>query len=1006
MAANDRSGKPSDTNASRQFPICDEEPTKSNARLRTEGQRNPASSDPPQFQILPASSTPRSSPNAALQQQLQDQRRQIEALIGSESRLRHLCDSVPTPLITLNAECSILHANRAFYHVLQLMPGSIENRNITELMAIDDGEDDDWSRRSIRSPSSLSGSTLRLLNSSGKAVALTITQVICDSDFQFHLHCQRVDVTCCGTSPSQSHQAFFSLAEMLPHMIWEADSSGRLLYCNAAWRAFVAGDAHEAIGQMEWMSACHHADLPGVLHAWSKVDEVTRTDKVLEIDLRLRRFDGEYMWFRLSVVPSNPKSMADPIWIGTCTNINDKKLIENELIMTTRRLDAMMNSLPIGVCFSLDASCEYLSGNRAALQQFEFKPGDNLSASSCDVDSPGRTIRYFQNGQQVLGINLPLQKAVTENREIAAEEYEVLLPSGKRMDLEISGAPIRDIRGNVIGGVAVTMDVTKRKKAEWEIKELHQRLEDTIKSTNGFFWETDANTFEFTHVSQYAETMLGYPCSRWINEPTFWLDHLHPDDRQFAFNQCVSMTTQLLHHQLEYRMIAADGRVVWIHDTVYVISENGKPSKLRGLMLDITERKQIEEELRVARREAEDASRAKTEFLANMSHEIRTPMTSILGFSDLVADEINSSNNTGLCREYIDTIKRNGEHLLRIVDDILDISRIEAGKLFVELITIDPTQILREVIECMRVKAAARSLSLDVELIGTIPGSIQTDPLRLKQILMNLVGNAIKFTERGGVSVRVCAEAKNGGQLRFDVIDTGIGMTNEQMERIFGVFEQADASTTRRFGGSGLGLRISKTLACLLGGDIVVCSALGKGSTFTVTVSTGGGVRQLSAIATAMPNRIDPSSSMNPPHSEQPLHGVRILLVEDGPDNQRLLAFHLRRAGAELQIVENGKLAIEQLTLDNTLAGPLLAPSQFDLLLTDMQMPEMDGFETTRLLREKGWHQPIIALTAHAMTSEMERCLAVGCDAYLPKPIDKDTLISTCSKWAKSSMAM
>lgn len=870
--------------------------------------------------------------------------------------------------------------------------------------------------------SSLAGAKLQLVDGVGHTIPLTVSEVVSENGSEYQLRCQRADLALesnwvgsssiasvtVGFQPrdEQSRPSFFSLAEMLPHMIWEADSSGRLLYSNAAWRSFVSGGASALLSEQQWMAACHSADLPGVMHAWSKLDRTTRVENVLEIDLRLRRFDGEFLWFRLTVVPSNPESTSVRRWIGTFTNINDKKLIESELIMTTRRLDAMMNSLPIGVCFSLDARCEFLTGNRVALQQFEFKPGDNLSASSTDPESRGRTVRYFQNGQSVPGLSLPLQKAVTENREIAAEEYEVLLPSGKRMDLEISGAPIRDIRGKVIGGVAVTMDVTKRKKAELEIKELHQRLEDTIKSTNGFFWETDAKSFVFTHVSQYAETMLGYPCSRWINEPTFWLDHLHPDDRQFALNQCVSMTTQLLHHQLEYRMIAADGRVVWIHDTVYVISEDGKPSKLRGLMLDITERKEIEEELRVARREAEEASRAKTEFLANMSHEIRTPMTSILGFSDLVADEINSSNNVVLCREYIETIKRNGEHLLRIVDDILDISKIEAGKLFVELITIDPTQILKEVIECMRVKATARSLSLDVELIGTIPASIQTDPLRLKQILMNLVGNAIKFTERGGVVVRVNLDEQNGGQLRFTVMDTGIGMTSEQLARIFGVFEQADASTTRRFGGSGLGLRISKTLACLLGGDITVCSTLGKGSTFTVTVSTGGVMRHASIGSGVLPTRVDASSSPSPPHVDRPLKGVRILLVEDGPDNQRLLAFHLRRAGAELQIVENGKLAIEQLTLDNTLAGPLLTPSQFDLLLTDMQMPEMDGYETTRLLRQKGWNQPIIALTAHAMNSEMERCLAVGCDAYLPKPIDKDELISTCLKWAKSSLSV
>ena len=405
----------------------------------------------------------------------------------------------------------------------------------------------------------------------------------------------------------------------------------------------------------------------------------------------------------------------------------------------------------------------------------------------------------------------------------------------------------------------------------------------------------------------------------------------------------------------------------------------------------------VNAQLVVAKAEAEAANKSKSEFLANMSHEIRTPMTAILGFADLLANDGDRSAAPRQRLESIDTINRNGEHLLSIINDILDISKIEAGKMTVEKIDTSPSQIVHDAVSLMEVKASSKGLVLNAVCETPIPTVVQTDPVRLRQILVNLIGNAIKFTETGSVTLRVRYDSTGDGVLSFAVADTGIGMTSEQVSRLFEAFVQADASTTRRHGGTGLGLQISRRLAQMLGGDIDVVSEPGKGSVFTATVaaSTAG------ACALEQPTEFNgshtPMESTTVESSDgQPLRGMRILLAEDGPDNQRLISFHLRRAGASVSIAPNGRRAVESLTTDGTVDGPLQQPPLFDMLLTDMQMPEMDGYAVAQTLRRKGSDLPIVALTAHAMLSDRDRCIAAGCDGYATKPIDKAGLVQIC----------
>ncbi len=516
-------------------------------------------------------------------------------------------------------------------------------------------------------------------------------------------------------------------------------------------------------------------------------------------------------------------------------------------------------------------------------------------------------------------------------------------------------------------GVTLLTSVVDRRFSEqaMALESSELRYGQLVESVQVILWRRNIPSAVFSFVNREAEVLLGYPLENWLTQPNFWEEHIHPEDRALADSSCEAAARTKKNQEFEHRMTAAGGETLWLRTCVRVIAGAGRTNELVGVMVDVTARKRAQEA-------AEAANRAKSEFLANMSHEIRTPMNGVIGMAELVLDtELNPEQ-----REHLEILKASADSLLDIINEILDFSKIEAGKLDLDFVDFNLRDILETTAKGLSLAAHTKNIEITCEVQPEVPELILADPTRLRQIVVNLMGNAIKFTERGEVAVVVALDSAAGESLmlHFAVRDTGLGVPLEKQKLIFEAFSQVDSSTTRKFGGTGLGLTISSRLVGLMGGKIWVESQPGRGSTFHFTAQA-----RVSNSLPADSRRVQPEQ----------LGEVRVLVVDDNSTNRRILGDTLKRWGMKHQLEISAEAGLRALQEAHNQGVP------FQLVLSDMQMPEMDGFSFVAKIRENPQLAgvTVLMLTSGRRQGDVARGKALGVASHLSKPVARAELL-------------
>src|SRR5450432_22062 len=637
-----------------------------------------------------------------------------------------------------------------------------------------------------------------------------------------------------------------------------------------------------------------------------------------------------------------------------------------------------------GVIQIFNVGAERMLGYTAAEVMNKITPAD--------ISDPGEVIARAKALSAELGTTItPGFAALVFKASRGIEDiYELTYfrKDGSRFPAVVSVTALRDAQDAIIGYLLIGTDNTARKLVEAEQKKLDQRLRDQqfytrslIESNIDAIMTTDPSGI-ITDVNKQMEALTDCTRDELIGAP--FKDYFTDPERAEAAIKLVLSEKSVTDYELTAR--ARDGKqTVVSYNATTFYDRNRTLQGVFAAARDVTERKRVEAELQQAKAAAESASRTKSDFLASMSHEIRTPMNAIMGIADLLAKTALSPEQD----KYVQIFRRAGDNLLNLINDILDLSKVEASQLELERTGFSLNDDLEKVTEMVAARANEKGLALVCKIAPNVSTDLVGDPTRLRQVLLNLLGNAIKFTQSGEVSLRVTSE-KDGSvptALRFTVSDTGIGIPGEKLSQVFERFTQADSSTTRRFGGSGLGLTISKRLVELMGGRIWLESAVEKGSVFAFSVP-------LEIWAAA--NR--PTAAPVDTGPEPALPALRILLAEDSPDNCIITMAYLEDTPYQVEIAETGAIACEKFT-----AG------HYDLVLMDRQMPVMDGLTATRTIR--AWEQannrlptPIIALTASALKGDREMCLAAGCTAFLTKPIKQEVLLKAIKEHSQAAL--
>jgi PAS domain S-box-containing protein len=676
------------------------------------------------------------------------------------------------------------------------------------------------------------------------------------------------------------------------------------------------------------------------------------------LEYRVRSDDGRWHTFR-STFHTEPRPSGRFALKGISQNITDMARSRDKAIWSERRARRLIEDAPFAVAvYDMDLRLRLVSPR--FLEIFKSTEGQVIGKTLSELTQDGR--RRF-----VSAVSRALAGEVVTRREDRLHDAE-----GVEHTLRWEARPWRDGSGEIVGVITYMDDITALTAARREARINARRLKVALAAAGAGVYEIDHQTKSFWGSPEFHRILGRRIVYEDVREAVWPM--IHPEDRErlYAAAAANRRIGRWGGHEYDVRLVTPDGEVRWIrvfHDVRR--DDAGKARKAVGLVLDIDERKKAELALVAAERAAQAANEAKAQFLANMSHEIRTPMNGVLGVMHVLKRELPAGDSAKLLGEALAA----GQMLSTLLDDVIDISRIEAGRLELACEAVDPRELVRSVARLLAGQAAHKGLRLELDLADDL-GWVQTDPTRVRQALFNLIGNAVKFTLQGAVTVRarrVLGTSYYGdpeAKLVFDVTDTGVGVPIEAQTRLFERFQQADASTTRRFGGSGLGLAISRKLAEMLGGDITFFSTPGEGSTFTLTIA---------APAAQAPGATEAEA-------DDILAGVKVLVVEDNPTNQLVACRILQQLGAVVSVADDGATGVEA-----------ARDGGFDLILMDVQMPGMDGLEASRRIRALqgvAATTPIIALTANVMAHQRAAYRAAGMDGVVAKPISPAALVA------------
>ena len=677
---------------------------------------------------------------------------------------------------------------------------------------------------------------------------------------------------------------------------------------------------------------------------------------------------------------------------GEKQKISGQRETERKLFLT------ILETLPSAVIVGEAPSGKLVFANSQVMKVW----GHPLKESN-KIEEYAEWVGFHEDGTRYEAMDWPLARTIARGETIIGEDTIIQRGDGMRAILRLSSAPIFDDKNKIVAGVVICEDVTEVKKAEEQRVHLlaEQHSAEAIKSSEEKLRAIFNSAFEaivtsdesgtITKWNPRAEKMFLYESDEAIGKKV--QDLIIPPKYRESFNRDTKKFYELGHGPLlnktiEIEAIRKNGETFPIQLSVSATKKDGR-YVFTSFIDDITERKKNEMELITAKQVALAATQAKSEFLANMSHEMRTPLNGIIGLTDLMCETALSEEQ----QKFANLIRESGSNLLTIINDILDFSKIEAGRLAFEQIRFNLDTLVRNTVDLLRFKANEKGLQINTYADIDVPTEMIGDPGRLGQVIINLLGNAIKFTHQGSIQLRIRNENKDAKnpKLHFSVIDTGIGISEEAVHKLFHPFVQEDGSTARKFGGTGLGLSISKRLVEMMKGELGVESKKNEGSTFWFTAyfqSVSGEVELEESKGKVLAFPV--SNAKVATHST-----TKILVAEDNSTNQLLTLSFLKSLGYSAQAVANGLEALEAFKTGN-----------FDLILMDCQMPEMDGFEATKQIRNfessTGGHIPIIALTANAMKEDEDRCKSAGMDDYLSKPIKKDRLGIAIAHWSAS----